>query len=316
MKAAWDWHLPTETEAQQREVVEFAAELGFDTLIIRNVTEPMVRRGKELGVRVVAILYAGPSEALAKEHPECLQQVLPAEEAFVSALSEAPGNFQHVSHRWFPLVLDGKVLCFEHEASQEELRERIRKALALADGVAFDGFGFRNHYGCFCERCVQRRTESAAAHPDLHEAEVMARVSERSLVDASWMLYDYAKSVKPDAVVTNHVWPPFQPDWYYGCKLRLDYCTQTISWFYRPHWSLERVKFEAEEHKRLEDPKVNTFVPFIGLYADPYLVRTPERVRAEFDVAQEYGHVVLCNLEAPKQYGEIAAVVKEAMGKM
>ena len=317
MKAAWDWHLPVETGSQQREIVEFACDLGFDTLIVRDPSEVMARRGAELGVRIVAIVYARPSDAFAGSHPECLQRLLPAEDEIARAGHEGtPANFQLLSHRWFSIVQDGSTLCFEHEASRSFLKERVSRALEIADGVAFDGFGFRNHYACFCDRCTDVRTSMAAGQPEAHEPDLLARMSETSLVAVSDVLYEHAKAIQRDAVVTNHVWPPFYPNEYYGNRLRLDFCTQTISWFYPPHWSLERVEFETAEMKRLEDVKRNTFVPFIGLYSDPYLVRSPDRVRAEFEVAARYadGHVVLCNLETPRHHPEIAAVVKDALG--
>jgi len=317
MKAAWDWHLPVETGSQQREIVEFADDLGFDTLIVRDPSAVMARRGAELGVRIVAIVYARPSDAFAGAHPECLQRLLSAEDEIARAGHEGtPANFQLLSHRWYSIVQEGATLCFEHEASRSFLKERVSRALEIADGVAFDGFGFRNHYACFCDRCTDVRTSMAAGQPEAHEPDVLARMSETSLVAVSDVLYEHAKAIQRDAVVTNHVWPPFYPNEYYGNRLRLDFCTQTISWFYPPHWSLERVEFETAEMKRLEDVKRNTFVPFIGLYSDPYLVRSPDRVRAEFEVAARYadGHVVLCNLETPRHHPEIAAVVKDALG--
>ena len=318
MKAAWDWHLPVRTAAQQREIVEFARDLGFDTLIVREPTEVMARRGVELGVRVVAVVYARPSDVFAKAHPECLQRLLPAEEEIARLEGQdTPANFQLLSHRWFSIVQDDATLCFEHEASRSFLKERVTTALEIADGVSFDGFGFRNHYACFCDRCVATRKAMAVEQNGAHEPEWVARMSETSLVTVSDVLYEHAKAIKPNAIVTNHVWPPFYPNEYYGNRLRLDYCTQTISWFYTPHWSLRRVEFETAEMKRLEDPGRNTFVPFIGLYSDPYLVRSPERVRAEFEIAGRYvdGHVVLCNLETPRLHPEIAVVVKDALGQ-
>jgi hypothetical protein len=169
------------------------------------------------------------------------------------------------------------------------------------------------HVSVICARGT--RQQITEEHPDLHEAEVIAGHSEESLVEISRVLNEEAKSVNPDAVVTNHLWPPFYPNESYGWRLKMDYCTQTISWFYRPSWSLERVEFEASEMKRLEDKAHNTFVPFIGHYSDPYLVRSPDRLEKEFQIAARYGdgHVVLCNLETPKRYPEIAEVVKQAL---
>ena len=316
MKAAWDWHLPVATREDQEAVANFAAELGFDTLIAPNPSEEMVDRGRALGLKVIAIVYGRPSDTFAEKHPECLQKILSGEEGIQNAVAEGtPQNFQLLSHRWFSVVQAGEAFCFDHEASREALKEEVRKAVESSDGVSFDGFGFRNHYGCFCERCKKKRKEIAKENPDLHEPEVLARQSEDSLVEISRVLNDAAKSVNPNAVVTNHLWPPFYPNEYYGWRLKMDYCTQTISWFYRPNWSLERVEFETSEMKRLEDRSNNTFVPFIGLYDQPYLVRTPERVEQEFEIAARHGdgHVVLCNLATPRKYPQIAEVVKQAL---
>ncbi len=316
MKAAWDWHLPVETAAQQRTIVEFTHDLGFDTLIVREPSEVMARRGEELGVSVVAVVYAWPSDAFVRAHPECLQRLLPAEEEVARLEGQrAPSNFQRLSHRWFSIVQADALVCFQHEATTAFLKDRVSRALEIADGVSFDGFGFRNHYACFCDRCADIRKGMAAEWTGAHEPELIARMSEKSLVTVSDVLYEHAKAIKPQAIVTNHVWPPFYPNEYYGNRLRLDYCTQTISWFYPPHWSLRRVEFETAEMKRLEDPNRNTFVPFIGLYSDPYLVRSPERVAEEFEIAGSYvdRHVVLCNLETPRLYPEIAAVVRDAL---
>jgi len=315
MKAAWDWHLPRKTEGEQRAVAEFAHACGFDTLIVPGPTGAMVRRGRELGVRVVAVVSPNAGADLVERHPERLQVALPVEENIAAAVSEwAPPYYQHLSHRWFSIVQSNRLLCYEHPESQEELKRRVREALTVADGVAFDGFGFQNHYACFCDRC--RGVRERMMEEGMEEAEAIRRMSEESLVDVSHVLYLCAKDAKSDAMVTNHVWPPFNPNPYYGCRLRLDYCTQTISWFYRPAWSIERVAFEAAEMKRLEDPGANVFAPFIGVYADPDLVRPADRLAQELEIAGHYGHVTFCNLATPHRYPEIFEVVKSALEKM
>jgi hypothetical protein len=127
-------------------------------------------------------------------------------------------------------------------------------------------------------------------------------------VEISEKVYEAAKSVNHDAIVMNHRWPPFKPNPYYGWRLRMDYCSQTVSWFYKPHWSLERVQSEIEEMLRLEDRERNQFIPFIGCYADAHNVRSGDRIAAELDLAQSQcgDHLVFCNLEAPKRHRSIA----------
>lgn len=207
------------------------------------------------------------------------------------------------------------LLCFESPQAQDELRARVSAALEVADGVAFDGFGFRNHYACYCPRCQSIREGMAGQQSGRPSDHLLAEMSEASLVNLSHLLYEHAKGVKTDALITNHVWPPFRPNPDYASRLRLDYCSQTISWFYRPHWSLERVRFEAEQSKRLENPARNRFVPFIGLFDQPHLLRTPPRLAAELSIALENGagNLVFCSLYSLWRHPEIRQVVQEAL---
>ena len=318
MKAAWDWHLPRETAAEQEALVAFTRDLGFDTLIIHNPTPAILRAAGEAGIKVIGIVTPNVTDAFAQQHPDALQRMLPAEDAIVAAVAGfAWDQYTVCAHRWYPIVQTGQTLCFESPAAREELKARISQVLAVADGVAFDGFGYRNHYACFCERCQHMRREAAAEHPAWHEAQVLAQTAEESLLTLSHILYDHARAEKPDAIVTNHVWPPFRPHPYYASRLKLDYCSQTISWFYRPVWSLERVAFEAQQMKAQEDTQYNRFVPFIGMFDHPYLARSPERIAQELAIAQEYGegHLVFCSLQSLQRYPDVGSVVKTTLAE-
>lgn len=316
MKAAWDWHLPRTTEAEQRALVAFTHELGFDTLIVHDPAPAMMEQARDEGVKICAIVTPNVTDDFLRQHPECCQRLLPAEEAILAATDSLDWEeYTALAHRWFPLIQPAELFCFEHPAAQAELKERVSQALAVADGVAFDGFGFRNHYACFCTRCASMRREFQAANPHLHEADVTAQMAEASLVRVSELLYAHAKAIKPAAILTNHVWPPFRPNPYYAWRLKLDFCSQTISWFYKPHWSLARVEFEAQELKRLEDRTYNRFAPFIGMFHFPHLMRTAERLAAELTVAQRYGegHLVFCSLKVLQEQPALQQVIKIAL---
>jgi len=308
MKAAWSWNLPTDTEREQRELVALAHSTGFDTLIIRNPTEFMVEEGHEFGIKVIAIVYPYDAESFGARFQDCFQKILPEEEQ----IQKAAGKLDMTrTYRWYQVVQNRIPLCFEKLESQEELKRRVTKALEIADGIAYDGFGFANHYGCFCERCEEIREARQAAQPDQDPVNVMAQMSEDSLVGISEVLYDHAQQVKKNAIVTNHLWPPFRPNPYYGHRLRMDYCSQTISWFHKPSWSLERVALEAKEMKRLENPQRNRFAPFIGVFHDPHLVRSEERIEQEMRIALEYGegNMIFCILKTLKEHPNLAKVV-------
>ncbi len=307
MKAAWDWNIPRTSPQDESRLVAFACELGFDTLVVRDPTPALMRAGRKSAMRVIAVLSPRPDDDFIRQHPQCLQQILPYEREMARALeSEGNGDRQRLAHRWFPLIQNGELLCYEHDAARSFIRGRISELLRVADGVALDGFGFKNHYACFCEKCITAHQSDPAR---------LASYSQGSLVQISRIIFEHLKARKPEALLINHVWPPFDPNPYYACELYLDYCTQTISWFYRPHWSLQRVELEAAEHKRLENRKRNRFVPFIGLYNDPCQRRSPPRLKQELEIALRYGEgsLVLCTLQSPWEDREIKRVVQETL---
>ena len=296
----------------------FAQELGFDTLVVRAPTGAMVRYGNDRGLKVVAIVGPYPEPDYAEQHPEHLQRMLPVENAIRDAVQvSAPERYEQLAGLLHSTLEQRPLLCFEQPSSRRILMDRVNRALEHADGVAFDGFGFRNRYACHCQRCEEIRRSTVATNAYPSDADVVARMSEQSLVDISQLLYDHAKSIKSEAIVMNHVWPPFSPNPYYGHRLRLDYCSQTISWFYRPSWSLQRVEFEASELVRLEDRDVNVFVPFIGVFDDPYLVRPATRIAKELEIAKTFGggHLVFCNLKTLDRYQELREVVRAGLAR-
>lgn len=315
MIAAWDWDLPRESDAQEREIVEFASACGFDTLILSNPTTSMVDRAHELHVDVIDIIDGRADETTATEHPALLQQVLPVEETICNYIEEdSLDQYQSLSHRWFPIVHPGSWLCVANPTARELLKSRIDDALEIADGVAFDGIGFRNQYACFCSHCIDERCAEHPPAPDDHE--IIGAHAEQSLVDATSDLFEHAKAIKSDAIVTNHVWPPLRPNPWYGYRLPLDYCSQTISWFYNPSWPLSRVEFEAMEHARRAG-EANEFVPFIGLFDEPHLRRPVERVRREIEIALDHGegNLVFSTLAVPRRHATYRDMIKTVLNR-
>ena len=311
MRAAWDWDLPRETAADQRRLVETAAGLGFDTLVVNDVTPTIADHAADQGMAAIDVVTARALDSFAADHPDCVQQLAPADRGIVDAIGADQADHRRRAHWKFPLVLDSDLVCYEHEASRRYLESRIDEALSAADGVAFDGFGFRNQYACHCTACLERRRRVAGAE---HDYVTAASVAEAQLVELSERLYDHVTSIDDDAIAMNHVWPPFNPNPRYASQLRLDYCTQTIAWFHRPHWSIDRVRFEARRHRELAG-KANVFVPFIGMADVELSRRSPGRLREELEIALEYGdgNVVLSTLAVPAAHDEHAAVVRELL---
>ena len=317
MKAVWAiGRLRTDTEREQ--AVDFAADLGFNTLVTRSATPEMVARAHTQNIRIIATVFPKSDDDFERANPHCLQKMRDFEYKVSDAMAGQPWIRLHgESYRWQSFLLRRTTLCFEHPESQAELKKRVERALEIADGIALDGFGFVNYYACFCDRCETLRTEKKTQNPDLSDIEIMAKVSTQTLVNVHRLLHDHAKSINPNAIVANHVWPLFLPDEYIGAKYKLDYCTQTISWFYPPEWRLERVEMEAAEMKRLENPDTNRFVPFIGIHDLPDFVRTSERLAKEIEIALKYGegNLVISRLTTLQKHPNLAGAVKAALNR-
>jgi hypothetical protein len=243
---------------------------------------------------------------------EIRQELTDVESEIATAVTDLPDDYQQSAHLWFPLVLTVDPVCFESERAMASLERQVTGALETADGVALDGFGYRNYYACHCDRCVSRRLEYGEA-TDSSRYEAIAHVSEESIVEAVDRLYRHAKGEDSDALVVNHVWPPFRPNPDYAHRLPLDFCSQTVSWFYPPDRPLDRVVFEAERHARLASE--NTFAPFVGVFDEPYLRRGPDRLAREVDIALEHGDgdLVFSSLAVPYNHEELEGVLVDAL---
>jgi hypothetical protein len=177
MRAVWDSGLGTDTEDQQASFIQSAAETGFDTVIVEEVSEAFRVRANDAGLKAVQILKPDADEAFETVNPACLQRVNPMESEFGSVVSSHPWNDQTDRvFRWFPHVNVGRWLCLRHEKSRDVLRGRIERALETADGIAFDGVGYLNHYACHCDVCAGFRKSEASEIE--RELETMARTSE------------------------------------------------------------------------------------------------------------------------------------------
>ncbi|WP_435320901.1 hypothetical protein [Haloarchaeobius sp. TZWSO28] len=315
MLAAWDRHLPRETPTEQRELVDYAADCGFDTLIVPQVTPTMADHSAERELQILEIIGPYPDEDVAD--PAALRQELTEmESAVAGAVAKAPDEYQWFAHRWFPFLLPATPMCLASERALESLERQISSALSRADGIALDGIGYRNYYACHCERCRERRDEYVEA-TGCHRYEAIADVSEAILFEAVDRLHGHAKTESSDAIVANHVWPPFSPNPGYAYRLPLDYCSQTISWFYPPDRPLDRVAFEARRHAKLSGD-ANTFVPFVGMFDEPFLRRTPDRLASELGIALDHGEgsLVFSSLAVPFNNEELETVLKEALSSV
>ncbi|HPN83854.1 MAG TPA: hypothetical protein PK821_00830, partial [Victivallales bacterium] len=161
--------------------------------------------------------------------------------------------------------------CFHRkevmDAMKDAIREMIEKCPAMA-GIAFDGFAYQNFRNCVCEESLRQLGEFRKNNPSLSPEVSEEKFALESLVGAINELANFARSLRPEIKTTIHVWPTYLPEPLYGNRLDLDYCAQTVAWFYQPYWSDEKIASYTrtvvqDEKKYFKRAKG---IPFMGIY--------------------------------------------------
>jgi hypothetical protein len=218
-------------------------------------------------------------------------------------------------------VLLSPLLCFHlpevAEYSRKCIREMLDACPALT-GVAFDYFGYQNYHCCRCPRSEELFRAFREAHAGLGEDEALKRFSLDSLVKFTNDLADFVREVRPQAKVAIHVYPVFQPEPLYGNRLDVDYCCQTVAWFFEPYWSLEKV----ERYTRTVVREQNRYhrrqhgIPFVGVYIGRESAdKPPERLAQELrTIHRVAGNTSLsvCTFNDLVKSAELRKTVREA----
>ena len=192
-------------------------------------------------------------------------------------------------------VLLTRILCFHRPEVVAWCRQRIRQMLeacpALA-GVAFDYFGYQNYRCCMCPHSLAQFEAFCRVHPDLPRDKALDRFSRDSLVAFTNDLAAFVRQIKPDAKLAIHVYPVFLPEPLYGNRLDVDYCCQTVAWFFKPYWSREKItrytRVVVNEADRYHSRQQG--IPFVGVYvgrvyADKSAARLAEELRVIYETA-------------------------------
>ncbi|MBN2581640.1 MAG: family 10 glycosylhydrolase [Planctomycetes bacterium] len=307
-KALWVWISPTSSRDDVLHMVDLAADCGFNVIIVntghRGVASyksryfPMAE-GQTIDVLGEAIaaahqrdlqvyawvtyLYNSGVGTFQKEHPDHLQVLLPEEEALAAAKTRSdPDRVDVQGGSW--LCPDRGLTDYERGITDEIVRNYD------LDGVAIDFLGYRNYRACYCDYSKARRADFAKAHPELSEEQVLATFSEQSLAEFSRQVRQTVLAAKPRMKLAAHVYPDFDPNPLYGNRLALDYCGQTIAWFFKPHWSFERIleRQRAFMAAQGEHVRGNHHVAFIGCRTGD-VAKSPERLRREIRLAGAAG---------------------------
>ena len=315
-KMVWLWSIKDKSDA---EIVSLAKSLGFNAIQARS--ENMIQECHKVGMEAIAALWFGSA-------PEEFSQLMLPEEQERMKKQMADPTLKNLYQSGGEPVQGGQVhinprqWCLDRAEALEYGKRRIDGIIEAGyDGIAFDAIGYANYWACFCPVSRRKHEEFAKNHPELSREEAIRRCSEQCLVSFYDSLVGYARKKQPDIRTTCHVYPDFAPDPLYGKKLPVDYCGQTVSWFFVPHWPLDKVERYAYEVAQYESQfhPGSGGAPFIGIYTLPPDERhrkSAERVRQEIRIVKQSGAraIQLAELGHILNDPEIAEAVSEELG--
>ena len=169
-------------------------------------------------------------------------------------------------------INDDRIPCFSSDQNYELSRRALDAAcerLPGVQGIYFDYLGYTNFKGCYCEGCLAdyRRQLEVWGLPDTREQR--DRFYLERLVDYYNAMVAHVKSRHPDFKVVAHLYPVFLGEPLYGNRTAVDYCGQTVAWYFP--WKVEKIREytavtvrDAKRHfKHVEG------IPFLGLNVHP-----------------------------------------------
>lgn len=166
-------------------------------------------------------------------------------------------------------VLNENIYCFisdtDFSYSRKKLDKILKEAVPGVKGIYFDYIGYINHKGCYCKECLEKlmsylkknKLSDTPANRDIFYRDKLVEYYNKAV--------DYIKSKRPDFKIVAHLYPDFQPDPLFGKYLKVDYCGQTVAWYFK--WPLEKiarytryvVKHAKDHHSFAEG------IPFLGI---------------------------------------------------
>jgi len=309
-------------------VIACARELQFNALIVNGPVDRMndfIALAKKEGIDVYywfSPIARGKELEPWRQHmrPEDEQRLLeiradkdPKKSGYQSGGEPLPGHHD---------VLRARLLCFHRPEVIEHCKRKIAETMKACPGlagVALDYFGYQNYRGCHCPVSEKRFEAYRKANPDLPRDKAFEQFSLTTLVDTINEMSDHVRSIRPDAKVAIHVYPTFLPEPLYGNRLNLDYCCQTVAWFFEPYWPDEKVRRytrivvnEAKKHYPRQQG-----IPFVGVYVGRKIAdKPPERLARELRLIREAGDtqsLSVCTFGDLVKHEAIRAVFKDAL---
>lgn len=269
-RAVWEWSCPKRTEADLIRLADNAHALGFNVIMMSPPSKLigfMANQCHQRGMKLyLSTVFAGGDKAW--------QQVMSPEEVKRAKLPPAEGYM-----RGGEPVLAGELFadplpCYARPEVHDYFRKMVvANAQQPVDGLALDYVGYQNYHRCYCPACQGKDPEQV-------------------LVDFTNDMAAAARQTNPKLALTSHVYPWFTPDPYWGHHTDVDYVGQTVSWFFRPHWPLAKVRERSAQLLR-DQHRVypqHSAAPFIGFDPGrPRDYRSAKRITAELQIIKTSG---------------------------
>jgi len=288
-RGVWEWSMDHRSQAGLTAIADSCHRLGFNALMMlppSDQVEFMAGQCHRRGVKLyLSTVFTGGE-------PGWQQVMTPAERD--RAAQKPPDTHQQGGEPLTPEeVFTTPLPCWNRPEVREYFTRRVTELARLpADGLAFDMVGYQNYRRCQCPVCEAKLAEYRRQHPEQGEQEAAAAWAELTLVDFINDMARIARAARTGIELTIHVYPYFRPEPYYGNRLEVDTVGQTVSWFFEPHWPLEKVRRLTEDivgrqHAYYPQPYA---APFLGFYSTPAPhARSAERVRAELQIVRASG---------------------------
>ena len=196
------------------------------------------------------------------------------------------------------------IQCFnsdeDYKLSKSRIDSILKKAPAGVKGIYFDFLGYTNHYGCYCKVCLQDYQKFLQAK-NLKDSENNRNIFYRDILVKYYnAMTDYVKSKRPDFKVLAHIYPVFTPEVLYGCRTNVDFCGQTVAWYFP--WELAKVaKYTDIVLKSAKKYYPHSEgIPFVGLNAahgSALVNKSPEVLEKELQTILGAGGrtLLVCN---------------------
>lgn len=290
-KCAWPFGIPTRTAADADSAVRAAKAVGFNALVVGGggdgFRQSIVKVGQQNGVAIFWALNPMYGEWGWHQEPgvelptvDCLQEY----EDLVSLNKAATAD---------DVVYAGPWLCPDRPETRKFAVDMARAYIKNydPDGIALDFIGYKNLKGCECPYSLKQRAAFAAARPELSKEQAAREFSLASLAALYEEVRQAALADNPRLKLACHVYPPFEYEPIYGNRLAVEYPAQTVSWFFAPHWPMEKVAARCKLVKDTEHAYHDyvTGTAFIGLYTDVKNVKSPQRIHEELQAIKQAG---------------------------